>query len=88
MNALGPQTHLIVKILGRCKYYVFNVNVDIGSCALVSVPEMRIWSILKIKNNIKWCIHLSRSLFLCFNYLVSVTAGGQESPRGHSVDFG
>ena len=29
------------------------------------------------------CIHLSRSLFLYFNYLVSVTAGGPESPRGH-----
>ena len=28
-----------------------------------SVPEMRIWSILLIKSNLKWCIHLSRSLF-------------------------
>ena len=41
----------------------------------------------------KWCIHLSRSLFLNFNYLLSVTAGGPESPRGHmepssTVDFG
>ena len=26
---------------------------------------------------------LSRSLFLYFNYLVSVTAGGPVSPRGH-----
>ena len=25
---------------------------------------MRIWSILLIKSNLKWCIHLSRSLFL------------------------
>ena len=33
--------------------------------------------------DLKWYIHLSRSLFLYFNYLVSVTAGGQESPRGH-----
>ena len=29
-----------------------------------SVPEMRIWSILLIKSDIKWCIHLGRSLFL------------------------
>ena len=29
-----------------------------------SVPEMRIWSILLIKSELKWCIHLSRSLFL------------------------
>ena len=48
-----------------------------------SVPEMRIWSILLIKSNLKWGIPLSRSLFLYFNYLVSVTAGGPESPRGH-----
>ena len=48
-----------------------------------SVPEMRIWSILLIDSDFKWCIHLSRSLFLYFNYLVGVTAGGPESPRGH-----
>ena len=29
-----------------------------------SVPEIRIWSILLIKSDLKWCIHLSRSLFL------------------------
>ena len=32
---------------------------------------------------LKWCIHLSRSLYLNFNYLVSVIAGGPVSPRGH-----
>ena len=32
-----------------------------------SVPEMRIWSILLIKSDLKWCIHLSRSLFLYFS---------------------
>ena len=29
-----------------------------------SVPEMRIWSILLIKSDLKWCIHLGRSLFV------------------------
>ena len=29
-----------------------------------SVPEMRIWSILLFESDLKWCIHLSRSLFL------------------------
>ena len=29
-----------------------------------SVPEMRIWSIVLIKSDLKWCIHHSRSLFL------------------------
>ena len=28
-----------------------------------SVPEMRIWPILLIKSDLKWCIYLSRSLF-------------------------
>ena len=48
-----------------------------------SVPEMRVWSILLIKSDLKWCIHPIRSLFLYFNYLVSVAAGGPMSPRGH-----
>ena len=30
----------------------------------VSVPDMRIWSILLILFDLKWCIHLSRSLCL------------------------
>ena len=28
-----------------------------------SVPKMRIWSILLIQSDLRWCIHLSRSLF-------------------------
>ena len=59
-------------------YFVWLRITDEGS-----VPEMRIWSVLLIESDLKWCIHLSRSLFLYFNYLVSVTAGGQVSPRGH-----
>ena len=35
-----------------------------------SVPEMRI----SYGPYLKWCIHLSRSIFLYLNYLVSVTA--------------
>ena len=58
-------------------YFVWLRITDEGS-----VPELRIWSILLIKSDLKWCIHLS-SLFLYFNYLVSVTAGGPRSPRGH-----
>ena len=29
-----------------------------------SLPEMRIWSILLIKSDLKWCIHLGKSLFI------------------------
>ena len=46
-----------------------------------AVPEMRIWPILLMKPDLKWRIHLD--LFIYFNHftlLVSVTAGGQESP--------
>ena len=35
-----------------------------------SVPEMRIWSILWIKSVLIWCIHLSRSLFFIFKFLL------------------
>ena len=42
-------------------YFVWLRIADEGS-----VPEMRIWSILLIKSDLKWCIHLSRSLFLYF----------------------
>ena len=39
-----------------------------------SVPEMRIWSILLIKSDLKWCIHLGRSIFL---YIVLMTIFGK-----------
>ena len=51
-------------------YYVLLRITDEGS-----VPEMRIWSILKIKSDLKWCIHLSRSLFSYF----SLTFNSMES---------
>ena len=41
----------------QVKYNVFHEG---------SVPEMRIWSILLIKSDLKWCIYLSRSLFSYF----------------------
>ena len=34
-----------------------------------SLPEMRIWSILLIKSDLKWCIHLSRGLFLYLKHI-------------------
>ena len=39
-------------------YFVWLRITDEGS-----VPEMRIWSISLIQSDLKWCIHLSRSLF-------------------------
>ena len=56
---------LIWHILGitfqLLNYFVWLRITDEGS-----VPEMRIWSILLIKSDLKWCIHLSRSLFLYY----------------------
>ena len=34
-----------------------------------SVPEIRVWSILLKKSDLKWCIHLGRSLFFVFKLL-------------------
>ena len=36
-----------------------------------SVTELRIWSILLIKSDLKWCMHLSTSLFL-YSWWVSL----------------
>ena len=57
-----------------------------------SVPEMHIWSISLIRSDLKWCIHLRRSLFVYLNYSVSITADGPGSLKGHiqptsTVDF-
>ena len=64
-------------------FQLFNYFVWLRITDEGSVPEMRIWSILLMWSDLEWCIHLSRSLFSYFNYLVSVTAGGPWSPRGH-----
>ena len=52
-----------------------------------SVPEMRIWSILLIKSDLKWNIHLSRSL-LIFQVLGECHCWWtSESPRAHVAKF-
>ena len=39
-----------------------------------SVPEIRIWPILLIKSDLKWCIHLRRSLFFYYKVFAHVSA--------------
>ena len=66
----------VTSLFNLLNYFVWLRITDEGS-----VTEMRIWSILLMKFDLKWCIHLD--LFLYFNlftHLVSVTAGGPESP--------
>ena len=48
-----------VSLFNILNYFVWLRITDEGS-----VPEMRIRSILIIKSDLKWCIHLSRSNFL------------------------
>ena len=61
----------------QIRYSIFELNKTVSRNSL-----MCIWSILLIKSELKWCIHLGKSRFLYFNYLVSVTAGGQEISKG------
>ena len=57
-------------------------------------PELVISTdLLSFRTSLGTSIFLSRSLYLNFNYLVSVTAGAPVNPRGHmkpspTVDFG
>ena len=51
--------HIWVIIFNFWNYFVWLRITDEGS-----LSEMGIWSILLIKSDLKWCIHLSRSLFL------------------------
>ena len=48
-------------------YFVLPRIIDEGS-----LPEMRIWSILLIKSDLKWCIHLSICLFTFNRYKTEI----------------
>ena len=69
--------------LGASIYNIWNYFVWFTITNEGSVPSMRIWFILLIKSDLKWFIHLSRSILSYFNFLVSVTADGPVSTRGH-----
>ena len=56
-------THFWAQLFNVLNYFVQQRITDRGS-----VPEMHIWSILLIKSDLKWCMHLSRSLFLYFSH--------------------
>ena len=53
--------HFRVNIFNFWNHFVWRRTTDEGS-----LPEIRIWSILLIKSELKWWIHLSRSIFLYF----------------------
>ena len=53
--------HFWAYIFNFLNYFLLLRITDEGS-----VPEMCIWSLSLIKSDLKWCIHLSRSLFFNF----------------------
>ena len=76
MASLLASASFVTSLFTFLNYFVWLRITDEGS-----VPEIRIWSILLIKSDLKWCKHLD--LFLYFNHfthLWSVTADGPESP--------
>ena len=82
---LNVNITMALKNYAKCEFEVY-VSTDVtavaASCSALaafiltpednSVPEMRIWSILLIKFDFKWCIHLSRSLFYISQYISDV----------------
>ena len=56
-------TFLTTSLLFSSYFYLLRITDE------SSVPEMRILSILLIKSDLKWCTHLSRSLFSYLSYL-------------------
>ena len=64
-------------------YFVWLRITDDGS-----VPEMRIWSILLMKSDLKWCIHLIFFIFQPFNSLGECHCWWtRESLRAHAAKF-
>ena len=56
--------YLVLALFGITSH-ILNYFLWLRNTDEVSVPEMRIWSILLIKSDLEWCIH-SRRLFLNF----------------------
>ena len=76
MTVISGKEHTVIKTTSTLGNYNYNsIYENAWFEAFGSLPEMRIWSILLIKSDLKWCRHLSKSLFLYFNYLVSVPEG-------------
>ena len=77
--------HFWVSLFNVLNYFDWLRITDEGS-----LPEMRIWFILLIKSDLKWCIHLSRSLCLYFtevkiNNVVSTLKVGCSTSRQNNV---
>ena len=64
--------YLDLELLGH-QFSILNYFLWLRITDKGSVPEMRIWSILLIESDLKWCIHLSRSLFSYSSFRPEIT---------------
>ena len=72
-----------ISIFNNFNYFLWQRITDEGS-----VPEMRIWSILLILSDLKWCLHLSKSLFFVFQLLGECHCWWtKKSPMAHVAKF-
>ena len=62
-------------------YQLHTFMVNKGRCAKLIVHS--IYQSISLSLHMVYTSLVSRSLYLNFNFLVSVTAGGPVSPRGH-----
>ena len=82
------RNEILTKQIRNCTTQTIMYTLSQKSCTIQNALHWK-WAsstqIKKYNTNTKlcWCIHLSISLYSYFNYLVSVTAGGPRSPRGH-----
>ena len=73
----------VTSLLNFLNYFVWLKITNKGS-----VPEMRIWSILLMKSDLKWCIHLIFFIFQRFNSLGECHCWWtRESLRAHAAKF-
>ena len=82
-NGFSLFRHFSASLINFLNYFVWLRITDEGL-----VPEMRIWFILLIKSDLKWCIHLSRSLFFVCQLLGECHCWWtRESPMAHVAKF-
>ena len=69
---LTPETHNFLVMCHIMSFQLLKILFWLRITDEGSVPEMRKWSILLIKSDLKWCIHLSRSLFLYSTCIIKI----------------
>ena len=74
LNHRGDWSRIVHQFRNILNYFVLLRITDNGS-----VPEMRIWSILLIKSDLKWCLHL-RKLYFYFSFVSAAVVWNLDYP--------